>query len=89
MMLEQTGKWIGVAVANVINLLNLDMVILDGGVMVAGELLLRPIVKEVRHRAFPSAFEHCQIVASGLGGRSGVIGAAMLARDTQQGMIGQ
>jgi len=82
MMIEQTGKWIGIAVANVINLLNLDMVVLGGGVMVAGDLLLKPIIEEVHRRSFAAMSSHCQIVASLLGGQAGVIGAAMLARDT-------
>jgi glucokinase len=82
MILEQTGKWIGIAVANVINLLDLDMVVLGGGVMVAGDLLLGPIIAEVKRRAFTAMAAHCEIVASLLGGRAGVIGGAMLARDT-------
>ncbi|GBC82315.1 Glucokinase [bacterium HR10] len=82
MILEQTGKWIGIAVANVINLLNPDMVVLGGGVMVAGELLLNPIIAEVKRRAFAAMAAHCEIVTSLLGGQAGVIGSAMLARDT-------
>ncbi len=82
MILEQTGKWIGIAVANVINLLDLDMVVLGGGVMVAGDLLLGPIIAEVKRRAFTAMVAHCEIVASLLGGQAGVIGGAMLARDT-------
>jgi len=82
MILEQTGKWIGIAVANVLNLLNLDMVVLGGGVMVAGDLLLNPIIAEVKRRAFTAMVAQCEIVASLLGGQAGVIGSAMLARDT-------
>ncbi|MBI4468837.1 MAG: ROK family protein [Acidobacteria bacterium] len=81
MIIEQTGKWIGTAVANVINLLNLDMVVLGGGVMMAGDLLLHPIIQEAERRSFASPFNHCKIVAATLGGQAGVIGAAMLARD--------
>jgi glucokinase len=82
MMIEQTARWIGLAVANVINLLNLDMVVLGGGVMVAGDLLLAPIIETVRRRAFAAMAAHCRIVAALLGGQAGVIGGAMLARDT-------
>lgn len=85
MMIEQTGRWIGIAVANVINLLNLDMVVLGGGVMVAGDLLLNPIIETVRRRAFSVMATHCRIVAALLGGQAGVIGGAMLARDTFAG----
>lgn len=85
MMLERTGKWVGIAIANVVNLLNLDMVILAGSVMVAGDLLLQPIIKEVQGRALEAPRNHCRIVTSVLGGQAGLIGGAMLARDTVQG----
>lgn len=82
MILEQTGRWIGLAVANAINLLNPDMVVLGGSVMVAGELLLNPIIAEVKRRSFAAMSAPCEIVASLLGAQAGVIGSAMLARDT-------
>jgi len=85
MMLERTGTWLGIALANVINLLNLDMVILAGSVMVAGDLLLHPVVQEVQDRALKAPAHHCRIVTSLLGGQAGLIGAAMLARDAAQG----
>jgi glucokinase len=82
MMLDRTGKWVGLALANIINLLNLDMVIMAGSVMVAGDLLLRSIIKEVQARALSAPKNHCRIVSSVLSGQAGLIGAAMLARDT-------
>lgn len=84
MMLERTGKWLGLALGNVINLLNLDMAILAGSVMVAGDLLLRSVVKEVQARALEDPRNHCRIVTSLLGGQAGLIGAAMLAREERQ-----
>jgi glucokinase len=81
MILEQTGRWIGIAVANAINLLNPDMVVVGGGVMAAGDLLLNPIIAEVKRRAFTVMAAQCEIVASLLGAQAGVIGSAMLARD--------
>jgi glucokinase len=85
MMLERTGKWLGLALGNVINLLNLDMVILAGSVMVAGDLLLRSVIKEVQERALEGPRTHCRIVTSVLGGQAGLIGAAMLAQEAVQG----
>jgi glucokinase len=40
MMIERTGKYIGTGVASVINLLNIERIILGGGVMDAGQLTL-------------------------------------------------
>lgn len=81
MMIERTGRYIGIGVASVLNLLNIERVVLGGGVMDAGELILNPIIHEARRRAFQPCFEATQIVAATLGPDSASIGAAMLARD--------
>jgi glucokinase len=82
MMIERTGKYIGTGVASVINLLNIEKIILGGGVMVeAGQLLLNPIIQETKRRAFQPCFEATQIIGAVLGADAVAIGAAMLARD--------
>jgi glucokinase len=81
MMIERTGKYIGTGVANVLNLLNIEKIVLGGGVMDAGDLILNPIIQEARRRAFQPCFEATQIVAATLGSDAVSIGAAMLARD--------
>ena len=81
MMIERTGKYIGTGVASVINLLNIEKIILGGGVMDAGPLILNPIIQEARRRAFQPCFEATQIVAGALGRDAITVGAAMLARD--------
>jgi len=81
MMIERTGKYIGTGVASVINLLNIERIVLGGGVMEAGDLILNPIIQEAKRRAFQPCFEATQIVAAKLGVDAGTIGAAMLAKD--------
>jgi glucokinase len=81
MMIERTGKYIGTGVASVINLLNIERIVLGGGVMQAGDLILNPIIQEAKRRAFQPCFEATQIVAASLGEDAATIGAAMLARD--------
>jgi glucokinase len=81
MMIERTGKYIGTGVASIINLLNIERIVLGGGVMDAGDLILNPIIHEAKRRAFQPCFEATQIVAGALGSDAVVIGAAMLARD--------
>jgi glucokinase len=83
MMIERTGKYIGTGVASVINLLNIERIVLGGGVMEAGKLILNPIIQEAQRRAFQPCFEATQIVAGTLGKDASAIGAAMLARDAQ------
>jgi glucokinase len=81
MMIERTGKYIGTGVASVINLLNIERIVLGGGVMDAGQLILNPIIQEARRRAFQPCFEATEIVAASLGDDAAPIGAALLARD--------
>jgi len=81
MMIERTGKYIGTGVASVINLLNIERIILGGGVMDAGPLILNPIIQEARRRAFQPCFEATEIVAGKLGRDAITIGAAILAHD--------
>lgn len=82
LMIERTGRFIGIAIAAVINLLNIGRIILGGGVIEAGDLILNPIIREAARRSFQHSFEATQIVAASLGTDAVCIGAAMLARDT-------
>lgn len=82
MMIERTGKFIGIAVASIINLLSVERIVLGGAVMDAGELILQPVIKEAGKRSFQPCFESTRIVAGELGANAIAIGAALLARDT-------
>jgi len=81
MMIERTGRFIGTAVANMINLLSIERIVLGGGVMEAGDLILKPIIEEAGKRSFQPCFESTRIVAAELGADGAAIGAALLARD--------
>jgi len=81
MMLERTGKYIGTGVASVINLLNIERIVLGGGVMQAREIILNPVIQEAKRRAFQPCFEATEIMAASLGPDAATIGAALLARD--------
>ncbi|HXG66650.1 MAG TPA: ROK family protein [Blastocatellia bacterium] len=81
LMMERTGMFLGIALAAVINLLNVEMVVMGGGVMMAGDIILKPTIKETRRRAFPPSFNSCEIVSAQLGPAASMIGAALLARD--------
>jgi glucokinase len=83
-MMERTGMFLGIALAAVINLLNVEMVVMGGGVMEAGDLILKPTIKETRRRAFPPSFNSCEMVIAKLGPTAGMIGAALMARDQKE-----
>ena len=83
MMIERTGRSIGIAVASMINLLSIERIILGGAIMGAGDLILKPIIEEARRRSFQPCFEATTIVAAELGADGVAIGSALLARDAQ------
>jgi len=81
-VLRETGRILGGAIASVINLLNVEVVVIGGGVMAAGELILEPIREEVQRSVVQPCVECLRIVAAELGQDAGILGAGLLARDT-------
>ena len=84
MMLERTGRAIGIAVASMINLLSIERIVLGGAIIEAGDLLLKPIITEAGKRSLRQCFEATKIVAGELGADAGALGAALLTRDTPE-----
>ena len=75
-LMAETGHYLGVAAASMINILNPQMIVFGGGMTAAGEMLLNPIREEAKKRAIRAAFEAGEIVFSRLGNDAGLIGAA-------------
>ncbi len=75
-VIKETGVILGIAIANLANFLNPEMVVLFGGVTNLGEPLIGPLKKEVNIRAFKEATDSLRIELSMLGDNSGVLGAA-------------
>jgi glucokinase len=74
-VVRDTAHFIGVGIANLINVFNPDTVVIAGGVTQAGDQLFDPMRAEVRRRAFKSAVEACRIVPGALPLSAGVVGA--------------
>jgi glucokinase len=68
------------AMENLVNIFNPEMIIVGGGLSKMGELLLGPAREVVRQRAFPLCAGAVRIVTTGLGDDAGVLGAAIYAR---------
>ncbi len=79
--LAQIGRWLGLGVANLVNMLDPEVVIIGGDVVAAGELLLAPARAVVAERALWPSREHVRIVPARFGAESGMLGAAVLALD--------
>ena len=76
---ETAGRYLGIAAATIANLLNLEAIILGGGVAGSFELLAEPMQLEMMSRAFPVPGRRLAIVKGELGDDAGILGAAALA----------
>ena len=75
---QEVGKHMGAVLANVVNLLNPEIIVIGGGVANAGTLILEPIRRIVKERAFQVSCRNLKIVASKFRDKAGIIGAASL-----------
>jgi glucokinase len=78
---EDTGRYLAISLANVLNILDLEMIIIGGQVSQSGELLFRPAIHEVEKRAIRTKYYPIRIVQAKLGDHAGIIGAAKAAFD--------
>lgn len=83
LMLERTGIYVGTAIANVINLLNIEKVVVSGQIMEAEQIVLDAIIRRARELTFAPSFEATQIVSSKLGENAAALGIALISRETE------
>jgi len=78
---RETATWLGIGIASIINYQNPEKVVLCGGMVAAGDMLLDTVREVAKANCFPVPGARCEILTAGLGGDSGVIGAAGCALD--------
>lgn len=76
---NKAGNYLGIGIANLLNILNPEMVVLGGGVMKAGDLLMNPMIDSLKKYAFESAITSTKICQAVLGDDVGVKGAIAVA----------
>ncbi len=81
-LLNERAYYMGTALANLINLINPEMIILGGLFAMGQDLLLPQIEETMRRRSFAGLGETVQLRVTSFGREVGVIGAAALALDT-------
>ena len=86
-VMAETAKILGAGLANIINVLNPEAIVIAGGVTRAGEHLFAPLRSEVRRRAFRSAYDACRILPAQLPETAGMIGAAAVFKKTVFGTV--
>lgn len=74
--LERSGRWLGVALASVVNLIAPPAIVLSGDVAVLSDWVVPAIIDELSDRVLGSDLRWPEVVVSRLGGNAAVIGAA-------------
>jgi glucokinase len=80
LMLERTGTYVGTAIANVINLLNLETIVVGGEITGAKDVVIEAITTRAKELSFARAFAQTQILAATVGDDAAAIGAALISR---------
>jgi glucokinase len=78
---RRMGVYLGIGLANLINILNPEMIVIGGGVVNGWDLFARHMHQQVEERAFPLLASRVKIVRAKCGDDAGLFGAARLALD--------
>jgi glucokinase len=76
---DQLGYWLGIGLASLANTLNIQAVIIGGGVSASFDLLLPSLRRNIRQRCFPEIYEGLVIERAHLGDDAGLLGGAATA----------
>ena len=78
-LIARTGYYVGIGLANLVNIFNPELIVIGGGLSNMGDMLLEPAFKVAGERAFRQSFEAVRFARAELGRDSGVLGAAAFA----------
>lgn len=79
-LIRERAAWVGVAMANIANLINPEMIVLGGGVVEAmSEIIVKEAEKSMRRHGMPDITQHVKVVPAKLKDHAIVKGAAKLA----------
>ena len=80
-MFKETGKFLGIGIVSMINVLNVEVVAIGGGLAGAGDLIFEPVREVVLQRGISGVKEKVRIVPVELGDDAPLFGAAKLAME--------
>jgi len=78
---SSAGRHLGVALAGVVSLLNLDIIVIGGGVANAGQVLFNKVKETIKERAMSVQAAHVKISRAKLREEAGLLGAAILVKE--------
>ncbi len=78
---NEVGERLGLALSGVINLLNLDAVVIGGGLSGAGKSLFESVKATIRKRSMSTQAKRVKVFRAKLGVDAGIIGAGYLVKE--------
>ena len=79
-VLERAGFYVGIAISNAVALLDVEMVVVGGGISKAGPLIFEPIRKAVSSSLISFSLRALKIVEPQLGDDAGILGISAYSR---------
>jgi glucokinase len=81
---RRMGVYLGIGLANLINILNPEMIVIGGGVVNGWDLFVKDMNHQIAERAFPLPAAQVKVVPGECGDDAGLLGAARLAFTADQ-----
>ena len=78
-ILEETGKWVGIVVANLVSIFNPSLIILGGEVPKTGDLFVSAVVNEMNQRMLKEFVGTVKVISSTMEEDPPLLGAYVLA----------
>ena len=75
-IVSEAAKYLGIGLANLVNIFNPELIVIGGGLSKMGDMLLKPARKVLKERAFKLPADTVRVVRARLGSNAGIIGAA-------------
>lgn len=76
---QKMGRILGIGIADIVNILNIELFVLGGGVADAWDYFIPSTLDEVRKRTYRITGERVKVVKAKLGDDAGIFGAAYMA----------
>ncbi|UCB42268.1 MAG: ROK family protein [Dehalococcoidales bacterium] len=85
-VIARTAYYVGVGLANLINIFNPELIVIGGGLSNIGDMLLEPAYEEAKRRAFPQMSDVVRFARAELGEDSGILGAGIFVLRETKGL---
>jgi glucokinase len=80
-LIKETARYLAMGFGNIINVLNPELIVVGGGLTKMGGALMKPAFKQAGDWSYREMFRRTRFAIAKLGENSGVLGAAVWARE--------